>query len=207
MELRVSGFRYRVSGFKSPDTVWRMRRIWAVLFVASLFPCLLTSSFAQDTKLPPAKDIVKPKAYASLDKVPRGRAFDVAVVAEIMPGFHVNSNKPSEEYLIPTQLVPGLPAGYKVLATTYPPGKDTKFAFSEKKLSVYEGTFTLKMKIQAPASAPLGATKLPLSLRYQACNDSACLPPVKIPVALEIEIAAANATARPANPDIFRKSI
>ncbi len=122
-----------------------------------------------------------------------------------MPGFHVNSNKPTEGYLIPTQLLPDLPAGYKVLATTYPPGTLTKFEFSEKKLSVYEGKFTLRMKIQAPAGAPLGMTKLPLTLRYQACNDSACLPPVKIPIPLEIEIAAASATARPAYLDIFKK--
>ena len=157
-------------------------------------------------KLPPAKDVVKPKAYASLDKVPRGRAFDVAVVAEIMPGFHVNSSKPSEDYLIPTQLLHELPAGFKVLGTTYPPGKLTKFAFSEEKLSVYKGTFTLRMRIQAPAGAPLGKIALPLTLRYQACNDAACLPPVKIPVALEIELAAANAPARKAHPDIFKKS-
>lgn len=177
-----------------------------MFFLTSLLPYLLTSSSAQEgAKLPPAKDVVKPKACVSLDKVPRGRAFDVAVVAEIMSGFHVNSNKPSEDYLIPTQLLPELPAGYKILATTYPPGKLTKFEFSEKKLSVYEGTFTLRMKIQAPAGAPLGATKLPLTLRYQACNDSACLPPVKIPVPLEIEIVAANAPARPAHLEIFKK--
>jgi DsbC/DsbD-like thiol-disulfide interchange protein len=171
----------------------------------SLLPYFSTSASAQEPKLPPAKDVVKAKAYASLDKVPRGRAFDVAVVAAIMPGFHVNSNKPSEDYLIPTQLLPDLPAGFKVLSTTYPPGKLTKFEFSEKKLSVYESTFTLRMKIQAPAGAPLGKTTLPLTLRYQACNHSACLPPVKIPVALEIEVAAATASARLAHPEIFKK--
>ena len=183
-------------------------KMYSAVFLASLLPYLLASSFGQESvKLPHAKDVVKPKAYASLDKVPRGRAFDVAVVAVIMPGFHVNSNKPSEDYLIPTQLLPELPAGFKILATTYPPGKLTKFEFSEKKLSVYEGTFTLRMNIQAPAGAPLGATKLPLTLPYQACNDFACLPPVKIPVPLEIEIAAVNAPARPIHLGIFKKSM
>jgi thiol:disulfide interchange protein DsbD len=195
----VAGSRFQEK--KSRALVW-----CAVLFLFCSLPCLLTSITAQDgAKLPAAKDVVKLKAYASLDKVPRGRAFDLAVVAEIMPGFHVNSNKPSEDYLIPTQLLPELPAGYKVLSTTYPPGKLTKFEFSEKKLSVYEGAFTLRMKIQASAGVPLGAAKLPLNLRYQACNDSACLPPVKIPIALEIELAAAGARVRLINPEIFRK--
>ncbi|MCL4523894.1 MAG: protein-disulfide reductase DsbD N-terminal domain-containing protein, partial [Acidobacteria bacterium] len=180
-----------MEGLKQKRPVHPILLISTGLFLTSILPYLLTSVSAQETKLPPANTVVKPKACASLDKIPRGRAFDVAVVAEIMPGFHVNSNKPSEDYLIPTQLLPELPAGYKVLGTTYPPGKLLKFEFSEKKLSVYEGKFTLRMRLQAPAGAPLGATKLSLTLRYQACNESACLPPVKIPVPLEIEIAAA----------------
>ena len=194
-----------MKGYRCQSKTGHSIGICAVVFLASLLPCFFTSLLAQETKLPPAKDVVKPKAYVSLDKVPRGRTFDVAVVAEIMPGFHVNSNKPSEDYLIPTQLLPALPAGFKVLSASYPPGKLTKFEFSEKKLSVYEGTFTLRMRIQAPAGAPLGKTTLPLTLRYQACNDSACLPPVKIPVALEIELAAAGASARPTHPKIFKK--
>jgi hypothetical protein len=194
-----------VAGDRWQGRTGRTIHICVAAILTSFLPGPLTSLQAQETKLPPAKDVVKPKAYASLDKVPRSHAFDVAVVAEIMPGFHVNSNKPSEDYLIPTQLLPALPAGFKVLSTTYPPGKLTKFEFSEKKLSVYEGTFTLRMRVQAPAGAPLGKTMLPLTLRYQACNDSACLPPVKIPVALEIEVAAARVSAHPAHPEIFKK--
>jgi len=194
-----------VAGDRQQRKTNRSLHICVAAILASFFPVVLTSLLAQEPKLPPAKDVVKPKVYVSLDKVPRGRAFDVAVVSEIMPGFHVNSNKPSEDYLIPTQLLPDLPAGFKVLRTTYPAGKLIKFEFSEKKLSVYEGTFTLRMRIQAPTGAPLGKTTLPLTLRYQACNDFACLPPVKIPVALEIDLAAAGASARPKHPEIFRK--
>lgn len=182
------------------------RTVAVMFFLISLPSYFLTSLSAQEgARLPNAKDVLKPKAYASLSPVPRGKTFEVAVVAEILPGFHVNSNKPAEDYLIATELQPELPAGFKVLSTIYPPGKLKKFDFSEKKLSVYEGTFTLRMKIQAPPDAPLGKTPLPLALRYQACNDFACLPPVKIPVPLEIELAPANATARPAYPEIFTK--
>lgn len=196
-----------MTGFRCQGKTNRIICSCALVFLTSLLPYSFSSLSAQEPKLPPAKDAVKPKAYASLAPVPRGKTFEIAIVAEIMPGFHVNSNKPSEDYLIPTQLLPDLPAGYKVLATIYPPGKLTKFEFSEKKLSVYEGKFTLRLKLQAPAGAPLGATKLPLTLRYQACNDFACLPPVKIPVPLEIEIAASGTTVRPAHPEIFKKSM
>jgi len=194
-----------VAGDRWQRKTFRTILFCTAFFLASLLPYFLTSLRAQETKLPPANTVVKPKAYASLAPVPRAKTFEIAVVAAIQSGFHVNSNKPSEDYLIPTELTPELLAGYKVLAATYPPGTLTKFEFSEKKLSVYEGTFTVRMKIQVPAGAPLGATKLPLTLRYQACNDSACLPPVNLPVPLEIEIAAASAPARPIHPEFFKK--
>ncbi len=158
---------------------------------------------SQSTRLPKASEVVKPTAYVSIAPVPRGATFEVAVVAEILSGFHINSNKPLEDYLIPTALEPQLPGGVQVISTTFPKAKELKFEFSEKPLAVYDGTVQIRMKLQVAADAPLGAIKLPLTLRYQACNDVACLPPVKLPLAAEFEVAAAGAKAMPANPKIF----
>jgi hypothetical protein len=154
-------------------------------------------------QLPRPDKVVKPAVYLSLEPVPRGRTFEIAVVGEIMKGFHVNANKVLEDYLIPTTLTAQLPAGWKVLATQYPEGKELKFEFSDKPLNVYEGTFVTRLKLTAPADAPLGAVKLPLTLRYQACNDVACLPPVKLALEADVMIAAANAKAVPVNQKIF----
>ncbi len=154
--------------------------------------------------LPRPETIVKPRAYLSLEPVPRGRAFEIAVVAEVLPGFHINANKVLQDYLIPTTLEGDLPRGFRRIAISYPPGQLLNFSFADEKLLVYEGRVTLRMKIEAAADAPLGAQTLPLVLRYQACNDSACLPPARIPVPIELEVAPAGAKARPANPAIFR---
>lgn len=154
-------------------------------------------------QLPRPDKVVKPTVYLSLEPVPRGRTFEVAVVGEIMKGFHVNANKVLEEYLIPTTLTAQLPPGWKVLDTKYPDGKQLKFEFSDKPLNVYEGRFVTRLKLTAPADAPLGAVKLPLTLRYQACNDVACLPPVKLALEAEVVIAAAGAKAVPVNQKIF----
>lgn len=154
-------------------------------------------------KLPRADTVVKPRAYASLDPVPRGRTFEVAVVAEIQEGFHVNANKVLDDYLIPTTLAAELPAGLRLRGTTYPQGEELKFEFSEKPLNVYDGKVILRMKLEATASAPLGRISLPLTLRYQACNDVACLPPVKLPLSMELEIAPAGARAVPVNQKLF----
>ncbi len=146
---------------------------------------------------------MQPKVYVSLEPVPRGRTFDVAVVAKIRPGFHINAHEVSQDYLIPTALEPMFPAGFRIMDASYPSGVLRKFNFSPVELSVYENSVTLKIRVQAAPDAPLGKQKLPLTLRYQACNQEACLPPVKLPVTAELEVASPDAAARSVHPDVF----
>jgi hypothetical protein len=40
-------------------------------------------------------------------------------------------------------------------------------------------------------------------VRYQACNDTTCLQPVKIPVDAKFEVAAAGTKSHAAHADIF----
>jgi thiol:disulfide interchange protein DsbD len=150
-----------------------------------------------------AATIVQPQAYVSLQPVPRVHSFEIAVVAKISPGFHVNAHEPSEEYLIPTKVTIDLPKGIFVVETTYPHGVMRAFRFSKTPLRVYEGSFTIRMKLRADGSAPLGAQKIGLTVGYQACNQDSCLPPTKVPVTANVEIAAIGATTHPANGDIF----
>ena len=153
--------------------------------------------------LPPAATIVKPHGYVSLEPVPRGQKFEIAVVAEIRNGFHMNSNHPTDEFLIPTTLTIRLPQGMKQIEVVYPAGELKKFSFSDKPLSVYSGKVTLLVKMEAGTDAPLGAQTILMTLGYQACNDNACLPPVKIPVEVKLHIVSAGTHTRPANPEIF----
>lgn len=155
------------------------------------------------SNLPRASEVVKPRAYVSLEPVPRGRTFEIAIVAEVMPGFHINANKVMDDYLIPTS-VSDLPKGLQLLEAKYPEGQLQKFDFSEKMLNVYDGTVVLRMKVKATADAPLGPANQNLTLRYQACNDRACLPPVKLPVPVTFTVAEAGTKATPVNQEIFK---
>ena len=153
-----------------------------------------------------AKDVVKAKPFVSLDRVPRGKEFEVAIVVNIVDGYHMNSHHPLDTYLIPTTLSAKVPEGLKLVNTIYPPGRDKKFPFSPTKpLNVYTGSVTLRMKLRAEPTAKLGSTTIPVTLRYQACNNSACLPPVKIPVDVPVDVASAGASSHPANRQVFSK--
>jgi DsbC/DsbD-like thiol-disulfide interchange protein len=177
-----------------------MRRLLA-LFSWLLF--IPVAAAPQESAMPPASAVVKPLAYVSLEPVPRGRTFELAVVAEIRQGFHINSHQPTEEFLIPTTLTAQLPSGFREVGTVYPRGEMLKFSFSPSPLSVYTGRVTLIVRVEAAADAPLGPQSIPLSLRYQACNDTTCLPPVKIPVEAKFTVAPASTPAKNIHPEIF----
>jgi DsbC/DsbD-like thiol-disulfide interchange protein len=171
---------------------------------AALSTCFAVRFTAYAQAVPNPASVVKSQTYVSLDKVPRGQTFDAAVVVQIVPGFHMNSNKPSEDYLISTTITPNPPAGIRVVSTIYPAGQLKKFSFSpDKPLNVYSESVTLRLKLAADAAAPLGPQTIPATLRYQACNDTTCLPPVKVPVNLSVEIAPVGTAAHHVHSEIF----
>src|ERR1700675_587317 len=161
----------------------------------------------ETSALPNPAAVVKPVAYVSAEPVARGKEFQVAIVVEIAKGFHMNSHKPTDAYLIATTLTAQLPAGFQLLDMIYPAGQLEKFSFSPNKpLDVYTGKVTLRLRLAAAADAALGATTIPITLRYQACNDTTCLQPVKVPVEVKFEVGAAGAKSRAVHPEIFSAS-
>jgi len=197
--LRVFGQRATVP---AKDRGKRAPRLLArIVFLA--LAVVAVNATAQDSAYPPAASVLQPQAYVSLQPVPRGRSFDIAVVAKISPGFHINAHVPSEDYLIPTKITADLSPGVSLVETTYPRGVMRAFRFSKTPLRVYEGSFTMRMRLRASGSAALGPQKIALTVGYQACNQDACLPPTKIPVTAELEIAAEDTPAHPVHAEIF----
>jgi len=155
-------------------------------------------------QVPSPKDVVAPTAFASYDPVARGKEFQIAVVMKIRDGFHVNARKKSAEYLIATDLKTDGATGFKIGDVTYPDGELRTFTFSKTPLNVYEETIVLKMAVTALPDAPAGAQHIPLKLRYQACNNEVCLPPVTLPVDATVNVTASASAAHPAHPDLFQ---
>ena len=136
-------------------------------------------SFAQNNVL----------SIAPPDKVTAKAGSEVSakIVAQLRTGYHCNSDKPSDDYLIPLKLT-WTAAPLEVAAVVYPKPQMEKYAFSEKPLSVYSGDFEIVTKFKVPASAPPGPAVLTGKLRYQACNDRMCLPPKTLDVSLPVTV-------------------
>jgi thiol:disulfide interchange protein DsbD len=173
-------------------------------FIAFLVLSAVPSPVASP-QVPPGRDVVKPEIYASLDPAGRGSSFQIAVVMKIRPGFHVNAREKSEDYLIATDLKAALPAGFNGGEVSYPKGKLEKFAFSKIPLNVYQSTVILRLPVTALASAPLGEQHIPLKLRYQACSNELCLPPVTLTLDAVVNMATSDSAAKPAHGEIFGK--
>jgi thiol:disulfide interchange protein DsbD len=173
-------------------------------FIAFLVLSAILST-AASPQVPSGRDVVKPEIYASLDPAGRGSSFQIAVVMKIRPGFHVNAREKSEDYLIATDLKAALPAGFSSGEVSYPKGKLEKFAFSKIPLNVYQDTVILRLPVTALASAPLGEQHIPLKLRYQACSNELCLPPVTLTLDAVVNVASSNSATKPAHADVFGK--
>ena len=154
-------------------------------------------------QMPSGRDVVAPAAYASLDPIGRGSAFQLAVVLKIREGFHINARQPSADYLIPTDVRADLPAGFKAGDVSYPKGELRNFSFSKEPLNVYEDKAVIRMAFSALPAAPLGALHIPLKVHYQASSTDACLPPTTLSINAAINVAANAKESHPAHAELF----
>jgi DsbC/DsbD-like thiol-disulfide interchange protein len=132
--------------------------------------------------------------YFGTDKAQRGRPLQTAIVIDVPSGYHINSSKPLETYLIATSLKVDAPGGVRVGPVSYPRPMLKSFKFSQKKLSVYEGQARLKFTLTIPANYSGGAVDLKTRVRLQSCNDEVCFPPKSYEQNMRINVV--NATDR-----------
>jgi hypothetical protein len=175
------------------------------IYVLALVAVVASVRTRATPQVPSPRDVVAPTAVASYDPVARGKEFQIAVVMKIREGFHVNARKKSAEYLIATDLkTDSATTGFKIGDVTYPDGQERTFTFSKTPLNVYEKTVVLKVPVTALADAPTGAQHILLKLRYQACNNEVCLPPVTLPVDATVNVTASASAAHAAHPELFQ---
>lgn len=171
-----------------------------VLLIAGLGTC---SAAAQGGGPVSSAGRVQVESKLSVDKVPAGSTFKVAVILKIEEGWHVNSNTPTYDYLIGTVLELQQREGVIITDLRYPEGKKLKFGFADDSLSVYEGSPTIFFTVKLSEKTPIGKDTLRSKLQVQACNNQVCIAPASVDVLIPIEIVAATEKANPINDDIF----
>ncbi len=149
-------------------------------------------AFAQSTNLAgnadqPARAASRPEAvqylYPEQVTLASGKPSLVALHFRIGTGLHINSHTPKEEFLIPTSFSIPDGSGVRLEAADYPAGTEFTLPLEPKTtLNVYTGEFTIQARVTAQAGDHLVEAKL----RYQACDQNACMPPKTITVPIDV---------------------
>jgi hypothetical protein len=157
---------------------------------------LLFSAWAcaqvQDAPIPTGPAVKM--APAPVITIVQGKPATVPLSFRVASGYHINSNKPKSEFLIPTVLRVEATTDIIIGKTTYPDGQDTSFAFApDEKLNVYSGDFQIDVLVRPLKTVEKGKYIMRGTLKYQACDNSACYPPKQLPISFDVKIAKAPA--------------
>lgn len=161
-ELKVKSQRSKVKGFKT--------KLFLLLFVYYLLPIASLAQFGGQ------QATIKASLTAKDTIHPGGEAL-VSVKVVVSPGWHINSNKPNEDFLVPSKLTTLSAEKISFRSVVYPKGKEIKLDISDKPLSVYENELELQGVLKVPAGIKEGKYKVIVQFQYQACNNQTCMPP------------------------------
>ncbi len=178
-----------------------MRHIKPLLFIAFL----ITSIVRINAQFGIEGDLVKIEAFTSFDKFYKGSEFKIVVKAEIEDTWHINSNSPNEDYLIPSKLEIESESGFEIAELKFPKAHDYEFDFSDKPVSVFESTVYIGAKINVPESVQEGNHNLKVIFSYQACNNASCLAPTKVEKEIQIEVVNNQTPINQINADVISK--
>jgi hypothetical protein len=142
--------------------------------VANIIPGLFAQQQPRLAVLPPAQLTAHP-----------GSVLTQQTRITVEPGFHVNSDKPTDEYVIPLKLT-WADGALHPESVIYP--KPESIKVGTETLTVFTGDFAIETRFSVPPHAQTGASSLVGKLRYQACNNQMCLRPATVDVRVPVVI-------------------
>jgi thiol:disulfide interchange protein DsbD len=148
-------------------------------------------------------EIVKIKAYQSFDKTHPAGEFKIAIETDVEETWHINSQNPKDEFLIPTTIMIDDTINFNLLKIAYPEAHDIKLGFSDTPLSVWEGKVYFGALVKAADDLSPGKYPLVVSVEYQACNNQSCLAPTIVTDTLLIQIANKKDVVNRINQEVF----
>ncbi len=141
--------------------------------------------------LPGGQEVVSAQAALEPDaKVAPGAELDVTLTLSVKPGWHVYANPSGVETLKPTTVALAADQPATLVKVEYPAGASKVLASSgDEKVNLYEGKATLTARVRLARDLKPGASALTFQVRYQACNDRACLAPATLAVTVPLTVA------------------
>ena len=127
----------------------------------------------------------------------------VGLEVALDPGYHVNSNAPLDDLLIPTVLRLDPPDGFALEGVAFPEAILLDQVGVEEPLAVFEEEFVIGAALRVDASLAPGTYAVPGTLRYQACNDRMCFNPTNAAVRFDVTVAPDSQPLATVRPNLF----
>ena len=106
------------------------------------------------------------------------RGATLVVDLQLRPGWHVNAEKPLQDYLVPTTVrLAGGDRGWRIARAVFPAPRTVRLGFQSETLALYEGTVRIEALLQETDGQAGALPCLPVEVRLQACSDAVCLAP------------------------------
>lgn len=134
-----------------------------------------------------SKNVVKIKLESGQKKVERNSQLKVVLKASVENGWHINSDKPHEDFLIATKVI-STDKKFPLAKVEFPKAQDKTLGISDKPVSVFEGNFVIDLLINIDKTLSPGSYKIPIQLDYQSCNNQTCMPPANVNASLDVEV-------------------
>ncbi len=135
-----------------------------------------------------AKQVAAIRAIAPAEALKTGKASTFSIEITIPSPYHINSNHPLQDYLIPTSVELAPQIGVSFGKVTFPPAPVKKLAVSDTPMAVFEGTINVTAEVLPASNLTAKEITIAGRVRYQACDDRMCLPPVWQPFSLTVPL-------------------
>ncbi len=168
-----------------------------------LFVSTTVDALAQQSTRMSSADMVNIEIKKSQNVIPAGSSAKVAVLLNLTEGWHVNSDQPSLDFLIGTELMLEERDDLVVSNIQYPPSKLYEFDFAEDQVDVFEGEAPIFVTLFAADDVEAGSYEFEGTLRVQACDNEVCLAPATVPVSFSVEVSAEGTGFQSLNQELF----
>lgn len=147
-------------------------------------------------------ELVTARTALSVSQAEPGNSYTAALIIDISSGWHINTDSPYQDWLIPAEIQFDPVDGITVSSLSYPKGHDV--FLGEEKMSVFSKKTIVFFDLSVDGSLAPGDYSLPLHFTYQPCDDRECRAPQTIDLTLPIKVGPEGSLI---NEAIFNQSV
>jgi uncharacterized protein len=146
------------------------------------------SRFVQKEKEKP----LKVNIYPMYSKLPMKGKSLIAIELVVQPGWHINANPSSPDFLVPTTVELKSKQKVKLTKVKYPEHHPLKVQGSDEPYHVYDGNAIVYALLETDETETTEFIEMQFHVRFQGCNSTQCLPPDMVPMGGKLPLAKAG---------------